>query len=297
MVRRRLVWLNGLTLMALFALLVRVFGATAAAEGSEGASRRWQDTLAGRADLQHFQVLQVDDGRGRIRYRNGLALWDGAVVTEWAGHRWRIHSELPGAVDTLAGRVGKPDVWPNPHRAVAEQGRSGMELTFDAALQSRRPSLVARLRTPEGRVSSDTLYVAHALPGADVRTTLDVGWQRRAEAWLADHRVRDGAVVVLDVATNQMLAAAGVRAGHPDATVAVTPFTPGSIFKLVTGAAALDAYRARPDSVFLCLGGFAPRWCGCTVGGCTGACPSRRPWRNPVIPRLQSWAWRWAGRA
>jgi len=74
-----------------------------------------------------------------------------------------------------------------------------------------------------------------------VRLTLDLGIQRAAEAALGSQR---GAIVVIDVATGGLLAAAsqprtGAAGGAPPALTAT--YQPGSILKMITLAAALRA--------------------------------------------------------
>ena len=84
---------------------------------------------------------------------------------------------------------------------------------------------------------------------------MDPAWQTVAQRALYKAHIANGAVVVLDVKTNEALAIAGVQSKRVDPTMALSAQTPGSIFKLVTAAAALDAFRYRPDSQFYCSGG------------------------------------------
>jgi cell division protein FtsI/penicillin-binding protein 2 len=255
--KRRIFWLNLFSLLAMAVLLARVFQQTVLPPASISKMGRWQDTWPAKADLEHFDVLQVDDGRGRVLYRNG-APWSGQWQrVQWSGVGMRVHSEQvpPLLANPLVGVVGLPDKWPDAERAVAEQGRSGLEYTFDQTLQSRRPGFVARLRSPTHNVYNPQWFGIQAVPGADVRTSIDPAWQTVAQRALRNAHVANGAVVVLDVKTNEALAIAGVKAERVDPRVALSAQTPGSIFKLVTAAAALDAFRYRPDSQFYCSGG------------------------------------------
>jgi cell division protein FtsI/penicillin-binding protein 2 len=255
--KRRIFWLNLIFLLAIAALLVRVFQQTVLPAMTISEMGRWQDAIPVKAELEHFDVFQVDDGRGRILYRNG-APWSGQWQrVQWSGVDMRVHSEqVPlSLANPLVGVVGLPDKWPDSERAVAEQGRSGLEYTFDQTLQARRPSYVARLRSPTHSVYNPQWFWIHAVPGADVRTSVDPAWQTVAQRALYKAHIANGAVVVLDVKTNEALAIAGVQSKRVDPTMALSAQTPGSIFKLVTAAAALDAFRYRPDSQFYCSGG------------------------------------------
>ncbi|MCL6515967.1 penicillin-binding transpeptidase domain-containing protein [Alicyclobacillus sp.] len=226
--RRRVAWLIGLHLLTTAVLLGRLLVLTVLPD--EGPAGRAGHGVRLRAQAEHLLTWTVDDGRGRIRYRNGQPVSD---------------------ADPLFGAVGLPDRWPDPHRPVMEQGRSGLQLTFDRVLQSRRAERVGVLEdaagTPRGLV-----YRVAADPGWDLRTTLDPAWQRVAASALADYGVREGAVVVLDVATGSALAMAS--RSPRGAITAVRAYTPGSVFKLVTAAAATASYRYRGSDRFICRG-------------------------------------------
>ncbi len=208
-----------------------------------------------KAELEHFRLFRTDDGRGRILYRNGMpwtGFWKSAA---WSQHlRVRAHTEQSASViDPLVGKVGLPDQWPDPDRVTPEQGRSGLELAFDRVLRGQRPGYVATLRHVD-RAEGQTLYSVQAVPGADIRTTIDPAWQRLARAALDEAKVPRAAVVVLDVATNEALAIAGRDPENPWSIPAIKAETPGSVFKLVTAALALESYRFRPTSRFFCTG-------------------------------------------
>jgi hypothetical protein len=184
-----------------------------------------------RAQAEHLRTVATDDGRGRILYRNGLPVRTGS--------------------DPLFGSVGLPDRWPDPDRPVPEQGRSGLQHRFDRVLASRRAGHVGLLEDAGGRPQG-LLYRLAPEPGLDVRTTLDPAWQRVAEAALSEHGVAEGAVVVLDVSTGEALAVAS--RSRDGGITAVRTYTPGSVFKLVTAAAALESFRFRGGTRFVCRG-------------------------------------------
>jgi cell division protein FtsI/penicillin-binding protein 2 len=211
------------------------------------------------ADLEHLSLKMTDDGRGRILYRSGQP-WSGATHVEAVklqnGTRitTQIHNELTGnRLSPVIGQVGKPDVWPSLSRIVEEQGRSGLELTFDEWLMSRQPAFLGALKDAKGTLSGRVFETA-SIPGDDVRTTIDYAWQRTAESLLKRYGVNVGAIVILDVKSHDVLAMASQNERHPLENTAVRAFTPGSIFKLVTAAAAFEMYLVNPETPFYCTG-------------------------------------------
>ncbi|WP_198850137.1 penicillin-binding transpeptidase domain-containing protein [Alicyclobacillus sp. SO9] len=260
------------------------------------------------ADLEHLRVLRIDDGRGRILYRNGLP-WSGTVTsspvspisrlsaghispvsaadrptTDKAGnhkpandksrnHKLRngnvaevksaksgpfvIHSERTAPLSRPAlvvGRVGLPDIWPSRVRSVAEQGRSGLEYTFDYLLRQGHPGYLGEMTEAENTNWAHRLFWLPVRSGIDVRTTVDPAWQQAAESTLHKHGIKSGAVVVLNVKTRDVLAMASRNTLAPESNEAVKVHTPGSIFKLITAAASLDSYRNSPQDSFYCDG-------------------------------------------
>lgn len=233
--QRRVLWLMTLWLVLAAALWGRLFVCMLLPDGpGGGAGRLWHQHLAVRAELEHLALRRTDDARGRILFRNGM---------QWSG----------GFPATIVGAVGLPDVWPDNHRAVAEQGRSGLEYTFDRLLSGRRPGYIGQLRDRDGHAVSAPWFHIPAISGADIRTTIDPGWQYIAQALLRHTGIRKCAIVVLDVDTDDALALAS-RGGPPGNIEAVRAETPGSIFKLVTAAAGLESFRIRPQSTYDCEG-------------------------------------------
>lgn len=240
---------------------------------------RWQSKARTRADLEHFRVLQTDDARGRILFRNGSpwsgakqriavatgvpdggqgVLGPGSVVTPHSGRtkpalETFIHREDVPSPDPVIGQVGKPDVWPGS-RVVPEQGRSGLEFTFDRFLQGRRPGYFARLTDVFGKQAAGSVYSVQATSGTDVRTTIDSAWQWNTEHALRSAGVGKGAVVILSIPSNQVLALASRNTRDPSEIVGVKAAIPGSVFKIVTAAAALDSFTYTSRSRFLCTG-------------------------------------------
>ncbi|MCL6636300.1 MAG: hypothetical protein K6T26_00005 [Alicyclobacillus sp.] len=251
--QRRAAVLAGCWMAGLALLTVRLAVVTCMPDGWRG-SGSWPG-LRTRAALEHLHGVTTDDGRGRVLYRSGQP-WSGRwrPVLVW-GRRLGVHSErTEGRADPVLGRVGLPDVWPQPQLAVAEQGRSGLERTFDAVLRSRQPGVTGTLTPAPVAVSVPPLYTLPPQPGADVRTTVDPAWQALANRVLRAYGVREGAVVVIATASNEVLAMASCDEAVPERNNAVRTFTPGSVFKLVTAGAAWDAGRAAADDTLVCRG-------------------------------------------
>lgn len=144
-------------------------------------------------------------------------------------------------------------------------GANGLELTYDDALLGRRDA------DPVRAFSSSLLH--QPLQGNDLLLTVVPAVQTRAAAALGNRR---GSVVVLDAKTgatiamvsNPHLDPAGLAPGQPEQSQAywerlrndpTSPFvfrptqglyTPGSTFKAVTAAAAIDTGKARPETVY-----------------------------------------------
>jgi peptidoglycan glycosyltransferase len=123
-------------------------------------------------------------------------------------------------------------------------GRAGIEESYNDPLTGRRTELIGVI---------DSLFGEQGV-GDDLRTTLDPRGQRIAYQGLAG---RNGAVVALDVKTGGVRVMAATPTFQPNdfkggsvfnrATQGLFP--PGSTFKAVTAAAALDTGRYEPSSL------------------------------------------------
>ncbi|WDL96310.1 penicillin-binding transpeptidase domain-containing protein [Alicyclobacillus sp. ALC3] len=220
---------------------------------------RWQSKPQVAAELEHLQLVQTEDARGRILYASGepwTGSWQSKRLTGDNMHSVRValHDERRATTklqSTVVGTVGLPDRWPGP-KSVQEQGRSGLEATFDDALSGARPGYAGWFENAGGAVTGQVRLI-QAKRGADARTTIDHAWQRAADTALAASGVHEGAVVVLDVRSNRILALAS-RGRKPTTNVALKAQTPGSVFKIVTLSAALESYRFHLQSAFTCVG-------------------------------------------
>jgi len=165
--------------------------------------------------------------RGDILARDGTPLAKGAD---------RL-SDLGPLAAEVAGRVGPA---PPEREAELEQrgvpegapvGLTGLEREFDARLAG----------SPGGELRAGRRVVARAQAqdGVDVRTAIDPDIQRAAVEALAG---RFGGIAVLRPATGEVLGLSGIAFSAPQ--------PPGSTFKIITLAAALEARKVKAGSSF-----------------------------------------------
>jgi penicillin-binding protein A len=151
--------------------------------------------------------------------------------------------------------------------ASARYGTSGLEDAYDRVLTAHTDAV-----DPLSQLAQ-ILAGKHGAPrGADVVTTLDLTVQNALVAGLSRHARAAG--IVLDPRTGAVLALASVPSYDPNALDRLWPalvkdpasplldrstgglYPPGSTFKIVTAADALDAGVITPQSTFSDAGGF-----------------------------------------
>jgi cell division protein FtsI/penicillin-binding protein 2 len=145
-------------------------------------------------------------------------------------------------------------------------GQYGVEQQYQGALAGS-PRVVVADRDASGRAVLERATVTQpGLPGTDLRLTIDAGLQLRVEqellaAWIADKAQRVSAVV-LDPYTGEVYAEAtfpSYDANDYKAIAATDPsrfidpvvssvYEPGSVFKMMTAAAALERGTVTPST-------------------------------------------------
>mgnify|MGYP000269717837 CR=1 FL=1 len=220
----------------------------------------------------------VTDLTPEERGRFERAATDGLVLRP-AYYRFYPNGNLAGHVLGYCGRTGRTDdgplensdpLWPD------FEGRDGLESTFNQQLTGQ-PGLVNLTLDAAGRKSSETVAIPPQ-PGHNVITTLDEDLQRIAEG-LLDKNLQRGAFVVIDPRTGEILVLASWPVFNPNAFVPSistaefkrlqddtdipllprafrSAYPPGSVFKCVTGIAALEAGRISTKDEFEC----PPSW-------------------------------------
>ena len=178
------------------------------------------------------------------------------------------HLSKAPAVETDARRGAGSDQW---------YGVLGLERFYDEELHGQRAKKYARIYVDarERLVGSGPEVVTRSIKDNQrhhLVTTIDIDIQRIVED-VMDREVPLGSVVVMDVRTGDVLAAASRPTfdPHPGAILSALAagsdvfrdqttalFQPGSIFKLVVAAAAMEEGLASPDTVFQCHGNQGP---------------------------------------
>lgn len=184
----------------------------------------------------------------------------------------------------VIGHLGPADDGPDP------VGRAGLERFYESVLHAERGAMV-ELRDHAGRLIS-SYTKKEPVPGRDIAVTIDPRLQAEAESLLdqaiqrrkllqaasteLDSPPAGGAIVVLDVATGEILASAsaprfdpawfaGGQTGRAAASLSdperplfdrasAMAIPPGSVFKIVSAAALLESGKAEEDLAIDCRG-------------------------------------------
>lgn len=153
---------------------------------------------------------------------------------------------------------------------VDNQGLSGVELALDSVLRGS-PGYMVMQRDGRGNLRpSVDLPSAAASNGKSVQLTLDMELQRIAEYELergiADAKAVSGTIIAIDPSTGEILAVASSPSFNPNRpqqasqeTMKIRAITdmyePGSTFKLITAAAALEEKTVAPTDTVDAHGG------------------------------------------
>ncbi|HUR13165.1 MAG TPA: penicillin-binding protein 2 [Mycobacteriales bacterium] len=143
-------------------------------------------------------------------------------------------------------------------------GKMGVELAYDDVLSGVPGEVLAQFDAFGRVIPTGSDRRREPVPGKDVVLTLDRDLQWYAQRLIADQvaatHAKNGTVVVMDVRTGELLALATAPTFHPDRLTAADSerltnpaisdvFEPGSVNKVVTAAAALQAHVVTPLSV------------------------------------------------
>lgn len=176
--------------------------------------------------------------------------------------RYYPHGSLAAHVMGSIGMIDREDK--------VEHGNAGVEMSFDEEL-SGRPGL-AKVYNDVHQNAYDMVVARQPEPGTSLTLTIDTNLQYDAERVLAEAvqkaHARVGSLVALNPYTGDVLAMANYPAynpnlppkpGEPDSArsnlAITTPFEPGSVFKVITLAAALETTNLTPESMLNCGNG------------------------------------------
>ena len=145
---------------------------------------------------------------------------------------------------------------------VDEMGQEGVELAFEEWLTGH-PGKKRVLKDRRGSVIKDLDLIRDAQPGKPLSLSLDMRLQylayRELKAAVTTHKAKAGSMVILDVATGEVLAMVNQPSYNPNnrkklATSALRNraitdvFEPGSTVKPITIAAALETDKYKPTT-------------------------------------------------
>ena len=149
------------------------------------------------------------------------------------------------------------------------QGLAGVEFEFESLLRGDPGSVVVERDSTGNPIPFGQRTIEPPAPGADIVLTIDRNLQRLAEAELAralaDTGARGGSILMMDPHTGDILAVASAPSfnvstlslNDPDLDlslfrnrIATDVYEPGSVFKVITMAGAIDAAVVTPTSTF-----------------------------------------------
>ncbi|WDZ63491.1 penicillin-binding transpeptidase domain-containing protein [Paenibacillus polymyxa] len=156
-------------------------------------------------------------------------------------------------------------------------GAAGLERTLEPLLSGVGETFVSRFvdaqRRPLTHVPLRVSAPSNGHYPLQVQTTIDLPIQEQIEKLTESSHLTEGAVVVLDAGNADVLAMVSrpfYNPGHVDpqkktdwSNRALKAITPGSIFKLVTAAAALESGVVQPQEQFHCHGTYGKYGLGC----------------------------------
>ena len=146
---------------------------------------------------------------------------------------------------------------------VDDVGQEGLELAFDQWLGGE-PGEKRVMRDSLGRTIEDIERIRAPRPGQDLQTSIDLRLQylayRELKAAVQSNHARSGSLVVLDIATGEVLAMVNQPAFNPNDREQYLPsryrnratndfFEPGSSIKPFVVAAGLESGRFHPDTL------------------------------------------------
>jgi cell division protein FtsI/penicillin-binding protein 2 len=169
------------------------------------------------------------------------------------GRRQRVYPQ-----DTLAAHlVGFADS--------EQRGLAGLEASYDSWLRTMGDWPTDQLPGQPEQLPDDWKNYLPSPAGRDLVLHLDAALQYQVEKRLAEaltkYEAKAGTIIVMNPRTGALLAVANLPTYDPNRTGETTlaqvtnsavsePYEPGSVFKLITYAAALDTKRITPDTRF-----------------------------------------------
>ncbi len=157
--------------------------------------------------------------------------------------------------DVARGVIGRTDI--------DGVGTGGVELQYNSVLTGTSGQLRREFGSKGRSMPSGDKALIEAIPGNDVRLTIDMTLQYRVEQYLvaavAELMARGGSAIVMDSQTGEILVMASVRRDPESGLTevasgnyaAVDAYEPGSVMKVITVAGALDQGAVTPERTFV----------------------------------------------
>ncbi|CAM4370032.1 peptidoglycan D,D-transpeptidase FtsI family protein [Paenibacillus tarimensis] len=159
-------------------------------------------------------------------------------------------------------------------------GGEGLERSLDKLLRGIGPTVLYRsqIHEPAGSASREIRLKQPDNPfyPLEVTTTLDLELQQLIEEYAERAGLKEGAVVVLEADSADIAAIVSkpefnpyhiMEGGRETVNHALQPVAPGSVFKLVTAAAALESGVIEPKETFRCNGEYGRYGLSCWLPG------------------------------
>lgn len=186
---------------------------------------------------------------------------------QWLGYL----SELPEETDKVQSYKEVSDPFN------VKSGAAGLERSLEPVLKGLGPTIVANMVDGHKNPINDHLGARVIAPHnpkypLNIETTVDLDLQKRIENVIEEAGIAEGAVVVLNSQNADVVAMASRPFYDPEhinltknewANQALQAVVPGSIFKIVTAAAALEYGVVHPKEEFHCTGHYGKYGLSC----------------------------------
>jgi len=202
--------------------------------------------------------LSEDDAENLKQLARDYSISPSIVFKEWQ-KRWYV---MPNMAAAMVGYVGEDEN--DPDRIV--RGRAGIENKMNEELAGKNGKVITHKNKYRPLDLAKPGKVTPPRHGLNVQLTLDMGMQRVVEeeldAGLKEFAAKKGAIVLMNPKNGAIMAMASrptynlntrkniAKNGFDYATQAI--YEPGSTFKIISTAGAMDQGLIEPDTVFDC---------------------------------------------
>jgi len=202
--------------------------------------------------------LSEDDAENLLQLARDYSISPSVVLEEWQ-KRWY---KMPNMAAAIMGYVGEDEN--DPERIV--KGRAGIENKMNDELSGKNGQIITHKNKYRPLDLAKPGKVTPPRHGLNVQLTLDMGMQRVVEeeldAGLKEFSATKGTIILMNPKSGAIMAMASrptynlntreniTKNGLDYATQAI--YEPGSTFKIISTAGAMDQGLIEPDTVFDC---------------------------------------------